>query len=163
MRMRPSGQLQHAHDDGHGADAVEVLLAGVLVLEVLLRRQHDDAVLGQRLVHRVDRLLPRHRQRHDDERKDHQVLERQHRQDVGDLDCFFFRGFVRVSHVNLSYRMRGENQSGVALVQWLFPPTLCTLLQSVQLFHKRIDVFESAIHRGESHVGHRDRGRAGDP
>ena len=29
-------------------------------------------------------------------------LQRQDRQDVGDLDCFFFRGFVRVSHLNLS-------------------------------------------------------------
>ena len=95
-------QLQHPHDDGHRADAIEVVLGRVFVLKVFLRRQHDDAVLGQRLVHRVDRLLARHRQRDDDERKDHQVLERKHRQDVGDFDWLFFRGFVRVSHLDLS-------------------------------------------------------------
>jgi hypothetical protein len=36
---------------------VEILFSRVLVLEILLRGQHDHAVLGQRLVHGVDRLL----------------------------------------------------------------------------------------------------------
>ena len=50
-------QLQHAHDDGHGSDAIEIVLGRIFVLEIFLRRQHDDAVLGQRLIHRVDRLF----------------------------------------------------------------------------------------------------------
>ena len=45
----PVGQLEHPHDDGHRADAIQIVLGGILVLEVLLRRQHDHAVLGQSL------------------------------------------------------------------------------------------------------------------
>src|SRR5581483_1498121 len=95
------GQLQHAHDDRDGADAIEILFARILVLEVFLRRQHDHAVFRERLIDGVDRLLPRYGERDDDEGEDHEILQRQNRKNVGDLDCFFFRGFVRVSHVDL--------------------------------------------------------------
>ena len=80
------GQLEHPHDDGRGADAVEVGLARVLDRAVALRHQHDDAALGERAVDRQDALVAPHRQRQDDVREDDRVLERQHGQDVGDLD-----------------------------------------------------------------------------
>ncbi len=94
----PVRELEHPHDDRDRADPVEILFARVLVLEVLLRGQHDHAVLGQRLIDRVDRFLSRDRERNDDERKDDQILERQNRQNVGDLDRLFFGGFVRFGH-----------------------------------------------------------------
>jgi len=145
------GQLQHAHDDGDGADAVEILFARILVLKVLLRGQHDHAVLGQRLVDGVDRLLPRYRQRNDDEREDDQILQRQNRKDVGNFDCFFFRGFIRVSHVRPLSRAGEEPGCSCAMA---VPAGSCSF-QSVQLFDERFDVFETAVNRGESHVRHR--------
>ncbi len=54
------GQLEHPHDDGHGSDTVQIVLSRIFVLEVLLRRQHDDPVLGQSLVNSIDRFLARH-------------------------------------------------------------------------------------------------------
>ena len=113
------GELEHAHDDGHRAHAVEIVLAWIFVLKILLRGEHDDPVFGQGLVDGVDRLFARHGQRNDDEGEDHQVLQRQHRKDVRDLDRLFFRGFVRVRHVIL--RLRGSCRP---LLQRLFPYTL---------------------------------------
>ena len=95
------GQLEHSHDDGDGAGAEEIFFARIFVLKILLSGEHDDAVLGEGLIDGVDRLLARHRKRHDDERKDHQVLERKHRKDVRDFYRLFFGRFVRFRHLYL--------------------------------------------------------------
>jgi hypothetical protein len=54
-----------------------------------LRREHDHAVFGQRLIDGADRTLAADEQRNDHERKDHDVAQRQHRQRFRDLDLFF--------------------------------------------------------------------------
>ena len=81
----PVGQLQHAHDEGDRADGEEVVGPGVLVVLPLLRGEQDHAVLGQGLVHGLDRALAAHVERHDHEREDDDVPQRQDGQVVGDL------------------------------------------------------------------------------
>ena len=76
------GQLQHPHDRGDGADRVEVVRAAASRSGRPLRDEHDDPLLGEGRVHRVDRLLARDRERQDDEREDDDVLQRQDGQDV---------------------------------------------------------------------------------
>ncbi len=83
------GQLEHAGDAGDGADVEQVVRLGVLGGAVALRHQHQQPVLGERPVDGLNALLARHRQRQDDEREEHHVAQRQHRQQVGQL-----RGFV---------------------------------------------------------------------
>ena len=81
----PVGQLQHAHDEGHRAHGVDVVGPGVLVVLPLLGGEQDHAVVGQGLVHGLDRPLAAHVERHDHEREDHDVPQGQHGQDLGDL------------------------------------------------------------------------------
>jgi len=57
------GQLQHPHDDGRGAQRIEIRLAGVVGRRVALRHEHDDAALGERAVDRQDALVATDRQR----------------------------------------------------------------------------------------------------
>ncbi len=85
----PVRQLQHPHDRGHGADGVEVGLGRRLGLGASLSDQHDDPLLGERRVDRVDRPLARHRKRQDDVRKDDDVLQGKDRKDVGDREIGF--------------------------------------------------------------------------
>ena len=110
----PVGELQHPHDRGDRADRVEVLGARRVVLRVLLGDQHDDPLLGEGRVHRVDRLLAGHRERQDDEREDDDVLQRQDGEDVrdrkvgfpfGGRDLFFFElGHGRYSSCSERHR-----------------------------------------------------------
>ena len=79
------GQLEHAHDERHRAHRVHVVGPRVLVVLPLLRRQQDHAVLGQGLVHGLDRPLAAHVEGHDHEREDHDVAQREDGEDLGDL------------------------------------------------------------------------------
>src|SRR5262245_31714086 len=85
----PVWQLQHAHNDRHRPRVEKVALPRLLFVGVSLRREHDHAVFGQRLVDGADRTFAADEQRHDHEREDHDVAQRQHRQSLGDLDLFF--------------------------------------------------------------------------
>jgi len=82
----PVGQLEHAHDHGDRAHLEQVRLLRLFRLFVALRGQQDHAILGQSLIDGLNRDLPRHRQRCDDERIDDHVPQRQDRQLVGDPD-----------------------------------------------------------------------------
>ncbi len=53
---------------------------GLLLVLVLLGGQEDHPVLGEGLVHRLDRLVPAHVERHDHEGEDHDVPQGQNRQ-----------------------------------------------------------------------------------
>ena len=79
------GQLQHPHDERDGAHRVDVVGAGVVLVLLLLRGEQDHAVLGEGLVHRLDRAVAAHVEGHDHEREDHDVAQGQHRQHVRDL------------------------------------------------------------------------------
>ncbi|MCG3159280.1 MAG: hypothetical protein JMDDDDMK_00266 [Acidobacteria bacterium] len=72
------GQLQHSHDDGHRAHVVKIALPRLFLVGIFLRGEHDHAVFGQRLVNSADRAFAADKQRHDHERKDHDVAQRQH-------------------------------------------------------------------------------------
>src|SRR5207247_1035966 len=81
----PVGQLQHAHDDPDGADGEQIFLFRILHLAVLLGHQQDHAAVGQGPVDRLDRLLSADRERHTDERVDHDVAQGQDGQLPGNL------------------------------------------------------------------------------
>ena len=80
------GQLQHAHDEGHRADAEDVVRPRVLVVLALLGREQDHPVVGEGLVHGLDGAVAAHVQRHDHEGEDHDVPEGEDGEDLGDLD-----------------------------------------------------------------------------
>ncbi len=80
------GQLAHAHDDADGADLVQRPRLGILLARLTLRDDEAEAILGlQRLLDRLQRDRPGHAQRRDHVREDHQVANRQQRQDLGNL------------------------------------------------------------------------------
>jgi hypothetical protein len=74
-----------AHDDGDGARRVEVFARRLLLVEVALRDEEDHPVLAESLVHGADRLLARDEERHDHERVNDDVPQRQHRKLFGNL------------------------------------------------------------------------------
>ena len=84
-RIRPSGQLQHPHDEGHRAHRVDVVGPGVLLLLLLLGGEEDHAVLAERVVHRLDRAVAAHVERDDHEGEDHDVPQGENGQDLRDL------------------------------------------------------------------------------
>ncbi len=89
------GQLEHAHDQGHGAEAVELVLAGVLHVHVLLGQQQDQAVAVQGGVDGLLGLRAADVQGDDHVGEDHDVAQDQDREAVRDLDLvqllFLFR------------------------------------------------------------------------
>ncbi len=96
-------QLQHPHDAGGGAEARQVAFGRILLPRVLLGQQHEDPVVGQRLIDGADALLAAHRQGQDDERVGDDVLERQHRQDVRQLDDLFLGLQGGLGHGGLTF------------------------------------------------------------
>ena len=74
------GQLQHAHDDGHSADAVKVFARRLFLIKVALRGEQNHAVLAQGFVNGAYGFLARDKERHDHKRIDNYVAQRQHGQ-----------------------------------------------------------------------------------
>ncbi len=70
------GQAQQLDDVRDRADREDVLLARVVGLGLLLRREHQLAIARHRLLERVDRLLAPHEQRHHHVREHDDVAER---------------------------------------------------------------------------------------
>ena len=77
---RAVGQLEQLQDAGDGADAVDVVAAGIVLARILLRHQQDLLVVLHHLLERVDRLLAPDEQRDDHVREDDDVPQRQHRE-----------------------------------------------------------------------------------
>ena len=79
------GQLQGAHDHRHHAHAVQILLLGVVLGRILLGDQHEQFVLAQPLVDRLDGTGPADKERDDHVVEHHHVAHRHHGQGLGDL------------------------------------------------------------------------------
>ena len=82
------GQLPHAHDDGDGAVAVDLVLGGFLLRRVLLRGEKDQTILRERVVDGLDRRLAADEQRQDHEREHDHVPDGEHGQRVRNLQLF---------------------------------------------------------------------------
>jgi len=72
-------QFQHPHDHCRGSDRIQVFGSRFFLVEILLRGEQNHPVLSQRFVDGPDRFFARDKQRHDHERIDHDVAQRQHR------------------------------------------------------------------------------------
>ena len=70
----------------------------ILLVLVALRDEQDHPVLGQRAVHRLDRQVPRHGQRRDDERENDHIPQRKHREIVGDAEIGVRSGLGGCGH-----------------------------------------------------------------
>jgi len=74
------GGPRHALDDGLGADGVEISQAGRFERTIPLGGDDDFLLFGgQRRFHCRDRSRPADRQRHQQVRKQHRILQRQQR------------------------------------------------------------------------------------
>jgi len=79
-------ELQHLGDAHHGANAVDVLSRRASLERAPHRHAHQQPVRRQQhLVDQPLRTLRAHQERREQERKEHRVLEREHRKHVGDL------------------------------------------------------------------------------
>jgi hypothetical protein len=80
--VRPVGRGDVAHDARHGADALQVVEAGLLGLRVLLQQEADLAFGAHRFLGARHRLLALDGDRQDDAREEHHVAHRQDDQHV---------------------------------------------------------------------------------
>ena len=80
--MRAVGRGDVAQDVGDGADAVELVRAGIVHRRVALHHDADRALLAHRLLERRDRLGPAHRDRDDHAGEEHGVADREQDQGV---------------------------------------------------------------------------------
>ena len=54
-------QFEHAHNDGHGANLVEIVLLRFFLVEILLAIEQDHALFAQSLIDGTDRSLTGHK------------------------------------------------------------------------------------------------------
>ena len=81
------GDTQQAHDTRDGSDLEAVLWSGFLDVLILLRDQTDEAAATHDIVDQVDRAFFPRSERHHGERIDDDILERQDRQLLRDLEA----------------------------------------------------------------------------
>ena len=81
--QRAVGHLHHPGDRARHAHVVEVLRPRVLDLAVARGHHHQHPVAGEHVVHELDRALLTHRERGERVREGNAVLQRQHRQRLG--------------------------------------------------------------------------------
>ena len=82
---RAVGQLELLQDGADAADLVEISDLGLLRLGLPLGHERDVMVAAHRLLEGEDRLLAADEQRHDEVGEQHEVPQRDQREDVGDL------------------------------------------------------------------------------
>ncbi len=105
------GQLDDLEDAGRAADHVEIAGARLLGARVALGDDADDgALLGDRLLDQLHRLLAAHVDGDDRPREQHRVPQGENGDDVGDLDRPFGHRLLG-GHVSIVYATRLFRQS----------------------------------------------------
>ena len=100
---RAIGQLEQLQHRGDGADLVQILGAGIVLGGVFLRDEEDLLVVAHHRFECAHGFIPADKERHNHVREDHDIAQRQHREQIA---AFKFRHMTSLRTVGVGFAQK---------------------------------------------------------